>query len=134
MLLPAIYYSISFGLGSVLFAVTGAAAFGSIYHFDTAQVGMAIGLSTFSGTLIGELFAGPVSDRVLYLYTKQHGGESKPEVRLQAMWPGFIILPAGIIRVRVTAVQNTLVRTRPRHWNRSIRAANRFNQYIRLRD
>jgi MFS family permease len=97
VLLPAIYYSISFGLGSVLFAVTGAAAFGSIYHFNTAQIGMAIGLSTFTGTLIGELAAGPVSDRILYLYTKTHGGVSKPEARLQATWPGFILLPAGII-------------------------------------
>lgn len=33
VLLPALYYAIHFGLGSVLFAVTGAAAFGSIYHF-----------------------------------------------------------------------------------------------------
>ena len=97
VLLPAVYYSISFGLGSVLFAVTGAAAFGSIYHFNTAQIGMAIGLSTFIGTIIGELSAGPVSDRILYLYTKKHGGVPKPEARLQAMWPGFILLPIGII-------------------------------------
>ena len=97
VLLPAVYYSISFGVGSVLFAVTGAAAFGSIYHFNTAQVGMAIGLSTFTGTLIGELAAGPVSDRILYLYAKSHRGMSKPEARLQATWPGFILLPAGII-------------------------------------
>ena len=97
VLLPAVYYSISFGVGSVLFAVTGAAAFGSIYHFNTAQIGMAIGLSTFTGTLIGELAAGAVSDRILYLYTKTHGGVSKPEARLQAIWPGFILLPAGII-------------------------------------
>lgn len=33
VLLPALYYAIHFGLGSVLFAVTGAAAFGGIYHF-----------------------------------------------------------------------------------------------------
>lgn len=97
VLLPAIYYSISFGLGSVLFAVTGSAAFGSVYHFNTAQVGMAIGLPTLIGTLIGELAAGPVSDRILYLNTKAHGGVSKPEARLQATWPGFILLPAGII-------------------------------------
>jgi len=31
--LPGLYYAIHFGLGSVLFAVTGAAAFGGIYHF-----------------------------------------------------------------------------------------------------
>lgn len=97
VLLPGIYYSISFGLGSVLFAVTGAAAFGEIYHFDTAQVGMAIGLSTFVGTLIGELSAGPVSDRILYLQTKRSDGAFRPEARLQAIWPGFILCPAGVV-------------------------------------
>ena len=96
VLFPAIYYSISFGLGSVLYAVTGAAAFGGIYHFDTAQVGLAIGLSTFIGTIIGELAAGPISDRLLYLYTKAHHGKVKPEARLQGTWPGFILIPAGV--------------------------------------
>jgi MFS family permease len=63
--LCGLYYSIAFGLGSVLFAVTGSAAFSAIYHFDPAQVGLAIGLSTFIGTCIGELASGPVSDRIL---------------------------------------------------------------------
>ena len=94
---PALYYSISFGLGSVLFAVTGASAFGGIYHFNTAQVGLSIGLSTFIGTLVGEVLAGPVSDRILYLQTKRSGGAFRPEARLQAIWPGFLLLPAGVI-------------------------------------
>lgn len=94
---PTLYYSVSFGVGSVLFAVTGAAAFGSVYHFNVAQIGLAIGLSTFIGTLLGELGAGPVSDYILYLSTRKSGGESKPEVRLQAIWPGFILCPAGVI-------------------------------------
>ncbi|KXL42978.1 hypothetical protein M433DRAFT_58968 [Acidomyces richmondensis BFW] len=109
VLLPAIYYSISFGLGSVLFAVTGAAAFGSIYNFNTAEVGMAIGLSTFVGTLVGELSAGPVSDRILYLQTKRSGGAFRPEARLQAIWPGFILCPAGVIIEGVTLQYKT-------HW------------------
>lgn len=110
VLLPALYYSISFGLGSVLFAVTGAAAFGEIYHFDTAQVGLAIGLSTFIGTLLGELSAGPVSDRILYLQMKRSGGAFKPEARLQAIWPGFVLLPAGVIIEGVTLQYET-------HWS-----------------
>ncbi|GAB7352450.1 hypothetical protein MBLNU459_g2861t1 [Dothideomycetes sp. NU459] len=95
--LPGIYYSISFGLGSVLFAVTGSAAFGGIYHFNPVGIGLAIGLSTFVGTLLGEVCAGPVSDRLIYLYMKNHNGEAVPEARLQAMWPGFILLPLGVI-------------------------------------
>ncbi|KAK5126327.1 hypothetical protein LTR85_010563 [Meristemomyces frigidus] len=97
VLLSTLYYAVSFGLGSVLFAVTGAKAFGSIYHFNTAQIGLCIGLSTFIGTLIGELLAGPVSDRILYLSTKRSGGAFRPEARLQAIWPGALLLPAGVI-------------------------------------
>ena len=116
ILFPTIYYSIAFGAGSVLFAVTGSAAFGSIYKFvslpvrpipqqsfntnqaqDTVGVGLAIGLPTFIGTLIGELSAGPVSDRLLYNYRKKHGGEARPEARLQATWPGVFLLPIGIV-------------------------------------
>jgi hypothetical protein len=97
VLLPAIYYSISFGVGTVMFAVTGAAAFGSIYHFSTAQIGMIIGLPTLIGSIVGEMCAGPVSDRILYLQTKRNNGVSTPEARLQAMWPGFVIMPAGVI-------------------------------------
>lgn len=97
VLLPVLYYGLSFGFGSVIFAITGAAAFGSTYHFDTVGVGLSIGLSTFIGTLIGELFAGPVSDRLLYLYQKKHAGDPVPESRLQAMWPGFFLLPVGLI-------------------------------------
>ncbi|TKX19743.1 MFS transporter-like protein 147 [Elsinoe australis] len=97
VLFPALYYSIHFGLGSVLFAVTGAAAFGGIYHFDTVGVGLAIGVSTFIGTLIGELSAGPVSDRLVYLYAKAHDGDQKAETRLFATIPGAILIPIGVI-------------------------------------
>ncbi|KAF2219236.1 major facilitator superfamily domain-containing protein [Elsinoe ampelina] len=97
VLFPTLYYSIHFGLGSVLFAVTGAAAFGGIYHFDTVGVGLAIGVSTFVGTLVGELLAGPVSDRLVYLYAKAHDGDQKAETRLFATIPGAILIPIGVV-------------------------------------
>lgn len=91
------YYSISFGVGTVLFAVTGASIFGSIYHFDTAQIGLIIGIPTLIGSIIGEVCAGPVSDWILYIKTKRNNGIATPEARLQAIWPGFILMPAGVI-------------------------------------
>jgi MFS family permease len=97
VLFPTIYYSICFGVGTVLFAVTGAAAFGSIYHFNTAQIGMIIGLPTLIGSLIGEVCAGPVSDWILYAQAKRNHGVSTPESRLLAIWPGFVIMPVGVI-------------------------------------
>lgn len=97
VLFPTVYYSISFGIGSVLFAVTGAAAFGGIYHFNPAGVGLSIGLSTFLGTLIGELFSGKVSDYLLLRYARAHDGEPLPEARLHAIWPGAVLVPLGVI-------------------------------------
>lgn len=97
VLLPTIYYSLCFGFGSVMFAVTGSAAFNGIYKFGTIDVGLCIGLSTFLGTLLGEAAAGPVSDRLLYLYQKRHGGEILPEARLHTMWPGTFLLPIGVV-------------------------------------
>ncbi|KAH8805131.1 major facilitator superfamily domain-containing protein [Xylogone sp. PMI_703] len=97
VLLAGFYYSIAFGAGTVLFAVTGAAAFGGIYGFDTSQVGLAIGLSTTIGSLLGELVSGSVSDKFLYFANKRKGGNADPEARLHATWPGAFILPAGVI-------------------------------------
>ena len=95
--LPALYYSISFGISTVLVSVTAAGAFGGIYKFGAQDVGLAVGVSTTIGTLLGEALAGPVSDWVLFLHAKRHDGELEPEARLQAIWPGFILCPAGTI-------------------------------------
>lgn len=58
---------------------------------------MAIGISTFVGSVIGEFASGPVSDLLLLTYRKRHGGTFYPEIRLHAMWLGMVILPAGVI-------------------------------------
>ncbi|KAH8802957.1 major facilitator superfamily domain-containing protein [Xylogone sp. PMI_703] len=92
-----VYYAFAFGIGTILFAVTSAAAFGQTYHFNVAQVGMAMGLSTTIGSVIGEFASGTVSDRILYLFMKRHDGEVSSEARLTATWPGAFLLPAGII-------------------------------------
>lgn len=64
---------------------------------DTVGIGLAIGLSTFIGTLIGEISAGPVSDRLVYLHAKAHIGDINPESRLYAAIPGAILIPIGVI-------------------------------------
>lgn len=64
---------------------------------DTVGIGLAIGLSTFIGTLIGEISAGPVSDRLVYLHAKAHNGDINPESRLYATIPGAILIPIGVI-------------------------------------
>lgn len=54
-------------------------------------------MSTFIGTLIGEISAGPVSDKLVYLHAKAHNGDINPESRLYATIPGAILIPIGVI-------------------------------------
>ena len=109
VLLSVIYYSYAFGIGSIMFAITGAAAFGSTYDFNTAQVGMAVGIPFSIGPFLGELASGPVSDWCLLRADKRHDGKAPPEARLHAMWPGMFLLPAGVIIEGVTLRYKT-------HW------------------
>jgi hypothetical protein len=97
VLLATIYYSIAFGVGTVLFAVTGAAAFGRIYGFDTSQVGLAIGVSTTVGSCVGEFMSGSFSDKVLQRAVERNGGTADPESRLWATLPGALLLPIGLV-------------------------------------
>ncbi|KAH8802470.1 major facilitator superfamily domain-containing protein [Xylogone sp. PMI_703] len=97
VLLGGLYYCTAYGVGSVLFAITGSAAFHGIYNFDTAQVGLAVGLALIVGSILGELVSGSVSDLVLLYADKRAGGHAEPEARLHATWPGAFLLPAGVI-------------------------------------
>lgn len=92
-----IYYSYAFGISTVLLVVIGATAFGKTYHFNTAQMGMAAGVSTTIGSIIGELASGPVSNRIIYLNLKRNHGAVTSEARLTETWPGAFLLPAGVI-------------------------------------
>ncbi|KAJ5820169.1 hypothetical protein N7474_005760 [Penicillium riverlandense] len=97
VLLCMLYYSIAFGVGTVLFAVTGAAAFEGSYGFNTVQVGLAIGLPTTIGSMLGEFMAGSISDKTLRHANRLHDGAADIESRLQATLPGAVILPIGIV-------------------------------------
>lgn len=97
VLLCTLYYSIAFGAGTVLFAVTGAATFEHSYGFNTIQVGLAIGLPTTIGSILGEFMAGPISDRALRHANRRHGGSADSESRLRATLPGAFLLPVGVV-------------------------------------
>jgi MFS family permease len=97
VLLCTLYYSIAFGAGTVLFAVTGAGIFAHFYKFNTIGVGLAIGLPTTIGSVLGEFMAGHISDRALRRAQRRHGGSAEPESRLGATLPGAILLPVGVI-------------------------------------
>ena len=94
--LPGLYYMTSFAWFSVLFAVTGASLFTSIYHFQTYQTGLLLSIPLLIGSAIGESCAGWVTDHMVYVYAKKHNGYRKPEARIKAAV--FALLgPIGLI-------------------------------------
>jgi len=96
IMIPGLYYMISFGYGSVLFATTGSSLFAKFYHFNVAQTGLLLSIPLLIGCLIGEFNAGWVTDYMVYRSSKRHDGVRKPEARLDAIWLA-LLLPIGVI-------------------------------------
>ncbi|KIW88932.1 uncharacterized protein Z519_10416 [Cladophialophora bantiana CBS 173.52] len=97
VLLPTISYAVSFAYGSILFIITSANLFGKTYHFHPQQTGLLLGIPITVGSVIGEAMSGGFSDWVSERRAIRRGGERKPEDRLLAMFPAFILTPIGII-------------------------------------
>jgi MFS family permease len=92
--LPAFYFATANTYGSTLFAVTGAKIASSVYHFNTAQTGLFIGVPLTVGCMLAEATTGWVSDIIVNAYAKRHGGYRKPEARLFLL-PLCLLLPIG---------------------------------------
>jgi hypothetical protein len=93
IIFPCLYYSFSFGFGTILPAVTMANLYSRLYGFSPAIIGLCLGVPLLIGSVIGEFASGPLSDFFLRKSVKRHGGEYKPEARLDAIWSALIILP-----------------------------------------
>jgi MFS family permease len=77
VLIPAIYYSVSFGYASILFIISSANTFARIYKFQPYQTGLLLGLPLTIGTLLGELMSGGFSDWVRYKIARSNGTHGK---------------------------------------------------------
>ncbi|KAJ7224103.1 MFS general substrate transporter [Mycena pura] len=98
VVLTALYYAITFTLGSILPAVTSATLFHLLYKFTASQTGLALGFGTLVGTTLGELLGGIVVDRSMYLSRKRRKtNDVLPEVRLRGIWAGAILQPIGLL-------------------------------------
>ena len=75
-----------------------------LYHFNTAQTGLLIGVPLTIGCLIGEACTGWISDLLINRYAKRHNGYRKPETRLY-LAPIALLLPVGVI-IHGVCVQN----------------------------
>jgi len=92
----ALYAGVVFTVGSVMPAQTVSALFRTYYNWHSAHTGVALSLSTTIGGVLGEIFAGPVTDRLI-LSSRKREGRVVPEARLQAMYPGVVLLPIGLV-------------------------------------
>lgn len=80
--LPCIMYMVNLSYGSPLFAVTGSFICSKFFHFNIEQTGNFLGLPLTVGCILGELSAGWVSDLIMNMYARRHGGYQKAEARL----------------------------------------------------
>ena len=97
VLFPALYYATQYGFASILPAVTVANIFNKEFKWDTLQIGLGYGLSLTIGGCLGELAAGMVLDAIVKRKIKMNGKKPHPEARLQAIWTGEILVPAGLL-------------------------------------
>lgn len=98
VLFPAIYYSAQYGFGSILPAVTVATIFRERFNWDTLEIGLAYGGALTIGGVLGELVSGVVLDTIVRRARHRLGGQNpEPEARLQGIWSGAVLLPAGLL-------------------------------------
>ncbi|KAL9064913.1 MAG: hypothetical protein Q9157_007655 [Trypethelium eluteriae] len=85
-----------YGFASILPAVTVAHIFQQFFHWDTLDIGLGYGAALTIGASLGELAAGMVVDSIVKRARARNGGKAPdPEVRLQAIWTGEILLPVS---------------------------------------
>lgn len=106
VLIPTIYYAVSFEFGSILFIVTSSQLFAMNFDFEASQTGLLVGVPITVGSLLGELMSGGFSDWISERRTVARG-ERRPEDRLLAIIPSFFLIPLGIIIEGVCLQNNT---------------------------
>jgi MFS family permease len=96
VVIPCVYYMTSNTYGSIIFVLTASSITEELYHFNTGQTGVFLGVPLTVGCLIGEAFTGWVSDWLINRYARRHDGYRKPESRLHLIYLG-LFLPVGLI-------------------------------------
>lgn len=97
----SLYMALIYGYLYLLFT-TFPRVFQGQYGFSATSVGPTY-LGTGIGSLIGLLFCGAISDRIVTALTKRKGGAAKPEYRVPAMFIGALLVPIGLFMYAWTA-------------------------------
>lgn len=98
--IPGVFY-MSLVYGAVFVATTVMVTTLSSYmaqapwNFNSAQIGL-MSLAPFTGTTIGTLLCGPLSDWLIVFLSKRNNGIYEPEMRLWVMAAFIPFVPAGI--------------------------------------
>ncbi|EMC96554.1 hypothetical protein BAUCODRAFT_480367 [Baudoinia panamericana UAMH 10762] len=83
-------------------------AFGGVYGWGPRAQGLS-NAGFLVGCLLGEAFAGPMSDLYIRYRLKRNGGVFIPEMRLHPVIPGLILMPLGLAGFGVCVQHQT-------HW------------------
>ncbi|KAJ5752563.1 hypothetical protein N7520_009480 [Penicillium odoratum] len=99
--LMSLYVALIYGYLYLLFT-TISEVFEDQYGFSQGSVGLAY-LGIGIGSIIGLVFLGATSDRLLKYLTAKNGGASKPEYRLPLMIPASLFVPVALFMYGWTA-------------------------------
>ncbi|KAJ5628149.1 hypothetical protein N7490_010377 [Penicillium lividum] len=99
--LMSFYVALVYGYLYLLFT-TISEVFEDQYGFSQGSVGLAY-LGIGIGSIIGLVFLGATSDRLLKYLTAKNGGASKPEYRLPLMIPASLFVPVALFMYGWTA-------------------------------
>ncbi|EXJ76294.1 uncharacterized protein A1O5_00802 [Cladophialophora psammophila CBS 110553] len=91
----SLYVAVGYGYMYLIFS-TITRVFLDQYHFNRSTVGL-----VFLGVGIGQFISlglfSVYSDKLLQKLAKAKGGQMKPEYRLPLLWPGAVLVPAGLL-------------------------------------
>ncbi|KAJ7578311.1 major facilitator superfamily domain-containing protein [Mycena floridula] len=102
---PAFYYTITYGYAGMEPALTLATIFSELYSINQVRNGLFNGLSLLVGASLGELFSGPVTDKLISIArhrTTDKGKRVSAELRLRcvSLWLGALSLPVDVSSLR----------------------------------
>lgn len=92
--ISALYLAVVYGYLYLMFSSI-TQVFTETYGFSSNMAGLAF-LGIGVGSLIGLVIIGLTSDRLLRRHMAKNGGIAKPEVRIQILPVGGLLLPAGL--------------------------------------
>jgi MFS family permease len=94
---PFWYYTWGWTFINVLPAISLATIYTHFYALKPGPIGVCLGISLMTGSILGEFFAGAASDFVVYYCARRNNNVRKPECRLYLCTLSALFMPLGLI-------------------------------------